>query len=182
MRVRAANPSDAHPIARVHVDTWRTTYTGIVPAEYLAGLSYRDRESRWEEILAIDQPTSSNFVAETEGGDIVGFAGGGPEREGDKNYLGELYAIYLLEGYQRKGVGRRLVSAVAQRLLVDGFSSMLVWVLQDNHPACRFYESLGGGRAGRKTITVGGTDLVEVSYGWRDVAGLVVERGDSRQR
>ena len=102
MRVRAANPSDAHPIARVHVDTWRTTYTGIVPAEYLAGLSYRDRESRWEEILAIDQPTSSNFVAETEGGDVVGFAGGGPEREGDKNYLGELYAIYLLEGYQRK--------------------------------------------------------------------------------
>ena len=182
MRVRAANPSDAGPIARVHIDAWRTTYTGIVPAEYLAGLSYRDRESKWDEILATDQPSSSNFVAETEGDDVVGFAGGGPEREGDKYHLGELYAIYLLEGYQRNGVGRRLVSAVAQRLLVEGFSSMLVWVLQDNHPACRFYESLGGQGVGRKTITIGGTDLLEVSYGWRDVAGLVLERGDSRQR
>ena len=182
IRIRAANPSDAGPIARVHVDTWRTTYTAIVPAEYLVGLSYRDRESKWDEILATDQPTSSNFVAETEGGDVVGFAGGGPEREGDKHYLGELYAIYLLEGYQRKGVGRRLVSTVAQRLLVDGFSSMLVWVLQDNHPACRFYESLGGQRVGWKTLTIAGTDLIEVSYGWRDVAGLVVESRDSRQR
>ena len=182
VRVRAANPSDACPIARVHVDTWRTTYTGIVPAEYLAGLSYRDRESRWEEILRTDQPAKSNFVAETEEGDIVGFAGGGPERGGSRAYLGELYAIYLLEGYQRNGVGRRLVSAVAQRLLVDGLRSMLVWVLQDNHPACRFYESLGGQEVGRKTITIGGTDIVEVSYGWRDVAGLAVESRDSRQR
>ena len=53
---------------------------------------------------------------------------------------------------------------------------MLVWVLKDNQPACRFYESLGGEPVGRKAIAIGGTDLVEVSYGWRDIAGLAVER------
>ena len=175
IRIRSANPSDAGPIARVHVDTWRTTYAGIVPDDYLASLSYVNRESSWGEILAADQPGTSNFVTETHGGEVVGFAGGGPEREGNRTYRGELYAIYLLKEYQRKGIGHRLVSAVAKRLLVDGFSSMLIWVLKDNHPACRFYESLGGEQVGCQTITIGGLDVVEVSYGWKDIAGLAVE-------
>ena len=165
IRIRPAVPADAGPMSRVHVDTWRTTYAGIMPAEHLASLSYRDRKARWEQILTADRPAESNFVAETFAGDIVGFAGRGPEREGNPTYRGELYGIYLLGAYQRKGLGRRLVSAVARRLLADGFSSMLVWVLADNHPACRFYESLGGEQFGRKTIAIGGADLAEVSYG-----------------
>ena len=124
--------------------------------------------------MATDQLATSIFVAETEGGNVVGFADGGPEPEGDRIYWGELYAIYLLQEHQNRGLGRHLVSAVAQRLLDDGFSSMLVWVLEDNRRACRFYESLGGEWVGRKTVAIGGADLEEVSYGWRDIADLVV--------
>ena len=51
---------------------------------------------------------------------------------------------------------------------------MLVWVLEDNRRACSFYESLGGEWVGRKTATIGGADLEEVSYGWKDIAALVV--------
>lgn len=159
-------------MSRVHVDTSRTTYAGIMPDEHLAGLSYRDREARWVRILTADRPAESNFVAQTAEGDIVGLAGGGPEREGNPIYRGELYSIYVLPECQRMGVGRRLVSAVARRLLADGFTSMLVWGLADNHPARRFYESLGGKRVGRKTTTVGGAGLADVSYGWRDITGL----------
>ena len=43
---------------------------------------------------------------------------------------------------------------------------MLLWVLEDNRPAIRFYESLGGERVGRKTVTIGWVDLVGVGYGW----------------
>ena len=123
----------------------------------------------WNRGLTAGRPGVSYFVAETEGGDVVGFAAAGPESEGDRIYRGELYAIYLLEEFQRMGLGHRLVSCVTQRLLADGFSSMLLWALEDNHPACRFYESLGGKRVGRKTITIGGVDLVEVSYGWKKI-------------
>ena len=154
VRIRPADPSDAGAMARVHVDTWRSTYGGIVPAKHLASLSCRDRESKWFDILTTASPNTSNFVAETESGDVVGFADGGPEREGNQTYRGELYAVYVLERYQRRGVGHRLVSAVAQRLISDGMYSMLVWVLQGNGPACRFYESLGGQRVGRQTIAI----------------------------
>ena len=174
VRIRAASRADAGPISRVHVDSWRTTYEGIVPAEYLKGLSYRDRESRWNEILTTGLPASRIFVAATESGGVVGFAHGGPEREGNATYRGELYVIYLVQEHQNRGLGRQLVSTVAQSLLLDGLSSILVWVLDDNRRACRFYESMGGERFGRKTVAVGGRDLVEVSYGWRDIASLIV--------
>ncbi|MYC84844.1 MAG: GNAT family N-acetyltransferase [Acidimicrobiia bacterium] len=175
MRVRTAESRDAKSLARVHVDSWRSTYAGILPDEFLAGLSYRDRESFWEQVLTTARPTVSNFLAETESGDVVGLAAGGPERTGSETYLGELYLVYLLEQYQRRGLGRLLVSAVAERLLADGFGSMLLWVAKDNHPACRFYEALGGEPIDTRTIDVAGADLDEVAYGWQQVADLVTD-------
>ncbi len=176
MQIRAAQSADAGPMAHIHVDAWRATYADMIPADYLAGLSYRDRTSWWVRVLETPRRAVHHFVAETDGGQIMGFAGAGPERDGNCTYRGELYNIYLLPRHQGKGVGSGLVSAVAQRLLEDGIRSMLVWVLQDNQPACRFYESLGGGKVGRKTIEIGGVHLVEVSYGWKDITALGVER------
>ena len=176
MRVRTAEPRDADSLARVHVDSWRSTYAGILPDEFLAGLSYRDRESFWEQVLTTARPTVSNFLAETESGDVVGLAAGGPARTGNETYLGELYLVYLLEQHQRRGLGRRLVSAVAERLLADGFDSMLLWVAKDNHPACRFYVALGGEPIDSRTIDISGTGVAEVAYGWRQVADLVTDQ------
>ncbi len=175
MRIRAANPADAGAMAKVHVDTWRTTYAGIVPAEYLSGLSYENRKSMWLSSLETNRWAVANFVAEADNGEIVGFVAAGPESEGDQTYKGELYAIYIFQQHQYQGVGRGLVSAVAKQMLVDGIRSMLVWVLEDNHQACRFYESLGGEKVGRKTIEIGGIDLIEVSFGWKDIAELALD-------
>ena len=175
MRIREAHLGDAGPMARIHIDTWRTTYAGLIPAEFLAGMSYQDREARWVDILEASRPATNNFVAETDGGKIVGFAGGGPERDGNRTYLGEMYAIYLSQQHQRKGFGRHLVAAVTQHLRLDGFESMLVWVLKDNHAACQSYESLGGVLVGRKEDTIGGAKLKEVSYGWKDTSELTME-------
>ena len=133
-------------------------------------------EGMWVEILTTDQPASSYFVAENDLGEVVGFASGGAEREANQAGDGEIYAIYVLEAYQGRGIGRRLVSAVAQRLHADGFISALAWVLEDNQTARQFYESLGGEQFGNRTATIGRVNLVEVSYSWSDITPLLVER------
>ena len=51
MRVRAATPDDVDAIARVHVETWRSAYRGLVPDEYLAGLSPARRADQWRAFL-----------------------------------------------------------------------------------------------------------------------------------
>jgi GNAT superfamily N-acetyltransferase len=171
MLIREAQPSDAPAIATVHVDAWRCTYRGIVSEDHLATLSYGQRGEVWREILSRTDGLQSVFVAEEIGGEVVGFANGGPEGS-DTAYAGELYAVYILERSQRKGVGRRLTAAVAKRLLQDGMGSMLVWVLEQNSPARRFYEKLGGALVREQDITIGGATLGEVAYGWDDISAL----------
>ena len=75
--IRLAEVRDAAAIAHVHVQSWLTTYNGLVPEEYLASLNEAERVPLWKKRLTRD---ISVFVAEI-GSKIVGFAGGGPIRE-----------------------------------------------------------------------------------------------------
>lgn len=170
--IRTATPADAPGIARVHVDSWRTTYAGIISAEYLANLSYEKSEARNRAFMTDTGVKRHFFVAEDESGRIVGFAMGGPARGEVPGFDGELYGIYLLKECQRLGIGARLVRAVAAALSADGLRSLLVWVLADN-PSRRFYEALGGRFVRQQTINIGGQELAEVAYGWDDIRSLL---------
>jgi len=171
--IREARPADAASIARVHVDIWRTTYRGIVPDEHLDALSYQQRETMWARILAAPgMRTQAVFVTEDEGGRIIGFANGGPERSHDPVYTGELYAIYLLDKCHGQGMGRRLTRSVADWLAGKGMTSMLVWVAARN-PARYFYEALGGQHIRTKEEMIGGAIIEEIAYGWTDTSTLI---------
>lgn len=170
--IREAQPTDATNIATVHIESWRTTYAQLLPAEFLANLSIDQRTGYWRNIISKSDNPTFVYVAENEAGQIIGFASGGPERTEHPDYNGELYAIYLLKKAQGQGVGRQLVKAVAERLLQQDFTSMLVWVLADN-PSRKFYEALGGQAVAEKDIIVGGNTIPEVGYGWLDLSNLV---------
>jgi ribosomal protein S18 acetylase RimI-like enzyme len=173
VRVRPAQIRDAPAIAKVHVDTWRTTYHGIVTDEYLSSMSYERRQRMWETALQ-DPKTQSVFVAEEDQGNVVGFAACGPAREMRETFDGELYAIYVFHNAQGKGAGRRLALSVARDLKARSFDSMLVWVLEQN-PFKRFYERLGGELVATKDAAVGGRDLKELGFGWRNLDSLIVD-------
>jgi L-amino acid N-acyltransferase YncA len=174
-RIREATSADAEGVARVHVDTWRSAYRGIVPDSYLDGLDYRDSAERWARGFSNPDRRGFAFVAEDEDGEIVGFAVGGPQRSDVSGYEGELIAIYVLGNRQGKGAGRALARAVARELLARGMRSMVVWVLTDNHPARRFYESLGGVWLREGEFDLDGLKLMETCYGWEDVSALTNE-------
>jgi GNAT superfamily N-acetyltransferase len=174
MQIRTAEINDVPGITQVHIQSWQTTYANILPAAFLANLSYERRAQYWQQLLSNSQAAEKVFVAVDEQGQIGGFASGGPEREGDQRYTSELYAIYLLQAHQGQGLGRRLVQAVARYLLSEQHSTMLVWVLADN-PACRFYARLGGQLVSEKEIDIGGTLVRELAYGWDDIRSLTAE-------
>jgi L-amino acid N-acyltransferase YncA len=165
--VRAATGRDAGAIAHVHVASWQTTYTGIVPEVYLASLKETEREASWREWLTLDVDV---FVAELEG-EVVGFVSGGAIREPVEEFVAELYAIYLLRGAQRRGIGMALLRRLAGSLRERGFGSMVAWVLEDNSSG-GFYSRSGGVRVVSKEMEVGGVMLPVVAYGWSDL-GLI---------
>lgn len=162
--IRPATLSDSPAIARVHVSSWRSTFRGLLPDDFLASLDEAHYEERWKRLIGAS--TSKVYVVDAEDG-IVGFASGGRERAGVAGFGGELYAIFLIDSAQRRGFGISLVRALVGGLRDMGLDDMIVWVLRDNWGARHFYERLGGVYIETHPITFGSASIPEVSYGWR---------------
>ena len=169
--VRAATPADAPAIGRIHVESWRETYRGVLPDRLLQSLSALVRAAMWQGALEREPPVLL-FVAQRPSGDLVGFAGGGPCRATSLPHDAEVYAIYLLRAARQRGCGRRLMAALAAALHARGFRSVCLWVLRENANARCFYERLGGEVVGERTAVDGEDTFDEVAYGWDSLESL----------
>lgn len=165
--VRAATKQDAGAISHVHVESWRTTYAGVVPDAYLASLNEAEREALWREWLTLDIEV---YVAELDG-EVVGFVSGGPIREPIQEFDAELFAIYLLRQAQGRGIGTALLRKLAGSLRSKGFKSMAAWVLENNSSS-RFYAQSGAHPIMSKEIEIGGVMLPVQAYGWPDLEAI----------
>jgi GNAT superfamily N-acetyltransferase len=168
--IRPATEQDAGAIAHVHIESWRSTYKGIVPDAYLAALDEPARTAQWREWIGSEAPV---FVAIQDGG-VVGFIGGGAIRDLIEGYDAELFAIYLLQSHQRRGIGTALLRRLATHLHHAGFTSLAVWVLEEN-VSSTFYERSGALRIARKQIEIGGVSLSVVAYGWPSLQAIFLQ-------
>ncbi|NOH03488.1 MAG: GNAT family N-acetyltransferase [Chloroflexi bacterium] len=168
--IRRATVDDAQEIAAVHITAWQETYPGIVPDEFLKNLSMERRTERWTASLSDPADLYHRAIVAEMDGQVVGFSNYGPPQEKDSGFDGELYAIYILKSVQGCGIGRMLMTEAAKGLLELGLNSMLVWVLRENVHERGFYERMGGAYVHEKSIVIGGKELVEVAYGWRDLS------------
>ena len=101
------------------------------------------RIERWRARIEGPEPRSGALVAELDGR-VVGSAFWGPARDGDPtNDLAEVYAIYLDPDALGRGIGRSLFAATVDAVVASGFSSAVLWVLESNGRARRFYEAAG---------------------------------------
>jgi ribosomal protein S18 acetylase RimI-like enzyme len=167
LKIRRAKDLDAEGIAKVHVETWRTAYKGIIDDEYLAALSVEKRTELWRRNIAI--PGNIVLVAEEKGG-IVGFADGSREKTGEyEGFKGEVTCLYVLEDHQGTGLGKALLHELFYSFQKEGIDSAIVKVLKEND-ACSFYEHTGA-RLLKDAITVkigSGRELELCVYGWKD--------------
>ena len=159
MVVRRAVVADAAAIAGVHTRTWQAAYEHVFGAERLAAIDVSRRVAGWERGLAAGETV---FVAE-DGGWIVGFASVGASR--DLEGVGELYAIYALPEAWGTGAAAALAQAGVAALRNAGFAEAVLWVLEDNPRARRFYEREGWILdGGRKEDEFLGVCVPEVRY------------------
>jgi ribosomal protein S18 acetylase RimI-like enzyme len=173
--IRHAVPADAPAIAQLLVDTWRSTYRGLVNDAFLDSLTADKRSEAWRIIISEQCPPKAVVVAEVQGAGVVGFASAGEERDGIDDFEGEVFALYILKAYQRRGIGRRIVQEAAHYLLAANMPSMLIWVLRGN-TAEGFYRAMGGRYHTVRPIVIGGQTLDELAYVWTDIHELAEAR------
>jgi len=154
--IKPATFDDIEAIATVHIQSWKETYPGIMPAQRIAALNLESCMRNWQRSL---EAGSRVFVAVVDD-TIVGFAAGDKNRSNEHCETGlgdkcdcELAAIYILKEHHHRGIGRALVKRFAQTMKEEGYRSMVIWVAEKN-PATGFYAALGGEQVDRKFLMV----------------------------
>jgi len=141
--LRDATVADARAIAEVHVAAWRWAYDGLLPDAALERLSVEEIEGRWHERFEDPRPGWGCAVA-AERGRIVGFVSyGPPEEPPEAPEVGAVYALYLGRSVLGRGIGRALLERATEGLRDAGWKRAVLWVLETNERARRFYERAG---------------------------------------
>lgn len=167
-----AGPTDADDLARVHVQSWRETYKGLLPDAYLARMSEPAHARRFGHALMKPGADDVTLAAADRGG-LVGYAQAGASRR-RVEHEGEVATLYLVRSAQNRGLGARLLRDAARALAAKGATSLVISVLQGNFAARGFYEHLGGeAEAARLEPGPGGGMFHEVAYRWSDIRTLV---------
>jgi ribosomal protein S18 acetylase RimI-like enzyme len=164
--IRRAITTDSSAIAATHVSSWRTTYPGQIPEEYLRDMCVARRAAAWE--FSFGMRDHSVFVAPTQcEHEIKGFISVGPSRDEDAiaNGSGAIYALYLREEFKNQGLGRALWDQGVMTLAESGYTTVSMWVMASNDRARAFCEKMGARLdGGAKHIEIGGSEVLEVRY------------------
>lgn len=136
--VRAAAPTDAPQMARVHVQSWQETYRGLAPDKMLDDPDFVERRERmWSHVLGDTENDWRVAVAELDGR-VIGIAFAGPnDDDEDSTPDWKLNLLYLLAAHQGRGAGQRLLDAVI------GDRAAVLRVADPNPRAQAFYRRNG---------------------------------------
>ena len=136
---------DCDELGRVHMAVWRDAYAGIMPDDYLAGLSDERCADTWRAVAgrSADAPART-LVVVGEDGRLAGFGSAGPSRDDDAPTEWELYAVNLTATARGTGVADQLLDELL------GARDATLWVVEENARARAFYARRGfvdeGGR------------------------------------
>jgi len=163
MKIRAATPQDADALAKVHIDSWRSAYRGLVPDSHLAKLDYAKRAQGFRK--ALTNHSEETYLAE-KNGEVLGFltVGGCRDDDVDRQETGEIWGIYLSAAHWRKGVGSSLCRYGERLLQSRGHTVLVLWVFKDNEQARGFYEAMAFQCDGASKMLRPGTPLEAIRY------------------
>ncbi|WP_394278265.1 GNAT family N-acetyltransferase [Microbacterium sp.] len=136
LTIRTPSPTDAAALADLHVQTWRETYTHLLPENYFDEAFVQGRHEMWKRLTTTPREDLTVRLAELDGV-LVGFAMSGRPLGDDPPRDRQLYFIYVAASAHGTGAGQALLEAV----LGDG--PALLWVAEQNPRAFAFYRRNG---------------------------------------
>lgn len=138
--VRKVKYEDIEQIVDINMKDWKKEYRGIIDDEILDNLNRNEKIKKWREHYTV-----GNVIVAEENGVVLGYC------KYDDNVVSkntdidsEIIAIYVDCDKLGRGVGRKLVEYVMNDLRNKNKSKMIIWCLEKNENARKFYEKMGG--------------------------------------
>ncbi|MDD5017345.1 MAG: GNAT family N-acetyltransferase [Eubacteriales bacterium] len=162
LTIRYADINDAKTLGGILAQSWRVAYQDIVPGEILDRFNAKYRQKCFEAQLIAGE---EDYAVVLSDGQEAGFICIGACRDDDMDEeCGEIWGMYLLPEYWRQGIGTALMRWGMDELKKRGYTKAVLWVLEENTGARRFYEKCGFACDGTaKSIEIG-KKLIECRY------------------
>lgn len=156
--IRQAQPQDARRVAEIRQNTWRTTYSGLIPEYYFERFNLEKETERNENIFS--NPHNA-FVIEVND-NVVGFffLNNADEVLNGKKHTASIGAIYIEQGHQRIGLGNKAFEFINNYFKTKNHKNFFVYCLKTNEIGKSFYAKQGGKIIGEKLFG----DLLEVCF------------------
>jgi GNAT superfamily N-acetyltransferase len=174
--IRSASPADAAQIAAVMRDSWFAAYDGIIAPAIIDRATAPDGGARIRQSFRT-RPWQKMIAAVTAELGIVGYASFGPERDvvdmpwphplttaGSDGQVAELYALYVHPAWWSTGTGWALMDRVLTRVRAAGYACLMLWVLEANARARRFYQHAGFAADGARHVLEDLGGVTEIRY------------------
>jgi len=136
--LRKALPVDVHDIARIHVNSWKTAFEGLMPQKYINGYTCSSRIDEWNRVIKTNAETV--VVAECDS-KVVGLM----SYSAHLHLLDtlELSKIYLCPTVYGKSIGSKFMNYLMNEAEAKGIKVINLYVLDNNESAIRFYMKHG---------------------------------------
>lgn len=141
IKIRKAELSDCHVIAIVKKEVWKTTYLGIYPQKKLDEYSIENNEKKFEKMIRNHK--QELFVVEDDKR-IIGYFSFGEILRPFRDYTHDIGLLYILQDYQRQGIGKMIFSMCREQFLKDEIFEFIVSCHKYNFSAQKFYLKMGG--------------------------------------
>lgn len=163
--IRKAGYDDISSVAYINAQSWQTTYRDIIAQNFLETITPDQQLPRAKRL--VETSDLDCIVAEhKETGEIAGFACFGKNREPKIDADCELQAIYILDEYQKMGIGKMLFDHGVKALKEKFRKKMMVSVFEANKSARSFYERQGGKMIESDHVDLAGVRYITSTYIW----------------
>ena len=140
--IRKMTKENCKEITHVITIAWNETYKGIISNEILDKMYLNEEERAANAYNRFNENDNHQFVLEVDN-KVVGYMNVGITDDSEFNNCGEIFAIYIINGYKGCGYGRKMVEAGIQELKNMNCDKMLIGCLVGN-PTNDFYKHIGG--------------------------------------
>ena len=150
--IREATVADSVRIAEIDVFSSRYAYRNVLSDECLyTDLTVEKRVPVHRAWIA--EKRFVEYVYEDPGtGTVTGMMGVGPGEDDDKKGAWELHFLYVDPDHMRMGAGSELLRFFERKGREKGCPEFVVWVLEENETARKFYEKHGYRPDGKEKI------------------------------
>ena len=161
--IRNATINDIPEVARLHVDSWNNTYSGIVAQDYLENMrnNLDKRIDRMKKEFDL-----RNMIVAVIDNEIVGFSEFTFSNEFSKDIDidCEICGLYIKNDYKKMGIGTQIFEYVTNLFKEKNKKKMGIWCVKENLQAVEFYQKKGGIIIKEKKFTLADKEYSEVAF------------------